>query len=262
MARPIFEGRQRSMAQRSLKTVLFLGTHNYHRSRVAEILFNSVASKMGLPWHASSRGLALEQGVKHVVPMSPAAVKALEAMGVRTVDAVSRLPALVTPDDLERAARVVALNQAEHQPLLQERFPPWAERVEFWHVDDAPEALSLIEREVMGLVARILSGRERQQNPPTEPPPLERPTAKEPATKPVTLKVGRETAGRRGKGVTTVFDMPLEDDQVRELAALLKQRCGTGGTVKDGRIEIQGDQRERIVAELERLGYKVKRVGG
>ena len=82
------------------------------------------------------------------------------------------------------------------------------------------------------------------------------------APKPVTLKVGRETAGRRGKGVTTVFDIPLDDDRVRELAALLKQRCGTGGTVKDGRIEIQGDQRERIVAELEKLGYKVKRVGG
>ena len=47
-----------------------------------------------------------------------------------------------------------------------------------------------------------------------------------------------------------------------ELAATLKQRCGTGGTVKDGRIEIQGDQRERIVAELEKLGYLVKRVGG
>ena len=49
---------------------------------------------------------------------------------------------------------------------------------------------------------------------------------------------------------------------LRELAATLKQRCGTGGTVKDGRIEIQGDQRERIGAELEKLGYKVKRVGG
>jgi hypothetical protein len=47
-----------------------------------------------------------------------------------------------------------------------------------------------------------------------------------------------------------------------ELAAKLKQRCGTGGTVKDGRIEIQGDQRERLVVELEKLGYKVKRVGG
>ena len=59
-----------------------------------------------------------------------------------------------------------------------------------------------------------------------------------------------------------MFELPLDDDGVRELAALLKQRCGTGGTVKDGRIEIQGDQRERIVAELEKLGYKVKRVGG
>jgi predicted translation initiation factor SUI1 len=139
--------------------------------------------------------------------------------------------------------------------------PPWAERVEFWHVDDTPEVLGLIEQEVMGLVARILGGGQRQMSQPTEAVP-ERPAAKEPARKSVTLKVGRETAGRRGKGVTTVFDLPLSDDGVRELAALLKQRCGTGGTVKDGRIEIQGDQRERIVAELEKLGYKVKRVEG
>ncbi len=55
---------------------------------------------------------------------------------------------------------------------------------------------------------------------------------------------------------------PLDEEAVRELAALLKQRCGTGGTVKDGRIEIQGDQRKRLVAELENLGYRVKRTGG
>ncbi len=60
----------------------------------------------------------------------------------------------------------------------------------------------------------------------------------------------------------TVFDLPLSDEGVRELAALLKQRCSTGGTIKHGRIEMQGDQRERIVVELERLGYKMKRVGG
>jgi predicted translation initiation factor SUI1 len=56
--------------------------------------------------------------------------------------------------------------------------------------------------------------------------------------------------------------LPLDDSALKELAGTLKQRCGTGGTVKDGRIEIQGDQRERIVAELEKLGYRVKRVGG
>src|SRR3954452_4542734 len=113
----------------------------------------------------------------------------------------------------------------------------------------------------MGLVARILGGGERQEAEPTEEEP-EGPAMRGPKKKPVTVKVGRETAGRRGKGVTTVFDVPMDENNLKELAATLKQRCGTGGTVKEGRIEIQGDQRERIVAELEKLGFKVKRVGG
>ena len=252
------------MAKSNEKTVLFLCTGNYYRSRFAEVLFNSVAGRMGLSWRASSRGLALERGVNNVGPMAASAIKALEAMGLRTADAMTRLPAQVTTDDLERADRIVALKHAEHLPLLQERFPAWAEKVEFWHVDDAddaPEVLGLIEQEVMGLVARILGGGQRPDNQPSETAPAS-PPVKQPAKKPVTLKVGRETAGRRGKGVTTVFDLPLNESGIKELAASLKQRCGTGGTVKDGRIEIQGDQRERIVAELEKLGYKVKRVGG
>jgi predicted translation initiation factor SUI1 len=250
------------MAKHSEKMVLFLCTGNYYRSRFAEALFNSVAGRMGLPWRASSRGLALERGVNNVGPMAVEAVKTLEALGVRAAEAVTRLPAQVTTDDLERADRVVALKHAEHLPLLQERFPAWAEKVEFWHVDDAPEVLGVIEQEVMGLVARLLGGGQRPERQPAQAPAPVSPPVKEPVKKPVTLKLGRETAGRRGKGVTTVFDLPLDGDGVRELAALLKQRCGTGGTVKDGRIEIQGDQRERIVAELEKLGYKVKRVGG
>jgi translation initiation factor 1 len=76
------------------------------------------------------------------------------------------------------------------------------------------------------------------------------------------VRVGRETKGRRGKGVTTVFDLPLSEGETRELAAKLKQACGTGGTVKGGVIEIQGDQRERVAAALERMGYRVKRAGG
>src|SRR5690242_18927693 len=250
------------MAKRSEKTVLFLCTGNYYRSRFAEVLFNSVADRMRLPWRASSRGLALERGVKNVGPMAASAIKALEEMGVRAAEAVTRLPAQATTEDLEGAAVIVALKQDEHLPLLQERFPAWAEKVEFWHVDDTPEVLGLIEQEALGLVARILGGGRRQESEPTGAAAPASLPVKEPARKPVTLKVGRETAGRRGKGVTTVFDLPLDDDGVRELAALLKQRCGTGGTAKDGRIEIQGDQRERIVAELEKLGYKVKRVGG
>jgi protein-tyrosine phosphatase len=246
------------MAKRGEKNVLFLCTGNYYRSRFAEVLFNSVAGKMGLPWKAASKGLALERGVNNVGPMAMSAVKALEAMGVCTADAENRFPMQATNDDLERADRVVALKKDEHLPLLQDRFPAWVEKVEFWHVDDAPEVLALIEQEVMRLVARIMGGGERQDVSYAPEPSADKETTK----KPLTAKVGRETAGRRGKGVTTVFDLPLEETGLRELAATLKQRCGTGGTVKDGRIEIQGDQRERIVAELEKLGYKVKRVGG
>src|SRR6266404_6400231 len=98
----------RAMVQRQPRCVLFLCTGNYYRSRFAEILFNSVAGKIGLPWRASSRGLALERGVHNVGPMAESAVTALEALAVRADDSVTRLPAQVTTDDLERADRVIA----------------------------------------------------------------------------------------------------------------------------------------------------------
>jgi protein-tyrosine phosphatase len=80
---------------------------------------------------------------------------------------VARFPAQVTIEDFERAHRVVALKQDEHLPLLQERFPAWTEKVEFWHIDDAPGVLGLIEREVMDLVVLMLDGDDRQGIPPT-----------------------------------------------------------------------------------------------
>src|SRR5262249_48807384 len=251
-----------SMAKRSEKTVLFLCTGNYYRSRFAEVLFNSVAGKMSLPWKASSRGLALERGVNNVGPMEVTAITALEARGIRCVADFARFPIQVTKDDLETAGQIVALKQAEHLPLLQERFPAWVEKVEFWHVDDGPEVLGLIEQEIMDLAARLIGGGRRRESDPTKAPTPPPPPVKEPASKPPTVKVGRETAGRRGKGVKTVLGGPWDESGRGDLAGTLKQRCGTGGTVKDGRIEVQGDQRERIVAELEKLGYKVKRVGG
>jgi predicted translation initiation factor SUI1 len=62
--------------------------------------------------------------------------------------------------------------------------------------------------------------------------------------------------------VTIISDLPLDENGLTELATKLKTRLGTGGTVKDGRIEIQGDHRDRIVAELEGIGYRAKRAGG
>jgi len=76
------------------------------------------------------------------------------------------------------------------------------------------------------------------------------------------VRVGRETKGRRGKGVTLITGLPLDDDGLRVLAKELKQRCGTGGTVKGGVIEIQGDHRDLLVAELKVRGYSVKPSGG
>jgi len=76
------------------------------------------------------------------------------------------------------------------------------------------------------------------------------------------VKLGRQTKGRRGKGVTTISELPLDDAGLQELATKLKGLCGCGGTVKDGVIEIQGDQRDRLTRELERLGYRVKLAGG
>src|SRR5689334_9062344 len=120
------------MANRRDRIVLFLCTGNYYRSRFAEALFSSVAGRMGLPWRASSRGLALERGVNNVGPMAGSAVRALEALGVCAGEECARPPIRVTADDLERADRVVALKEAEHRPLLQEWFPDWAGEVEFW----------------------------------------------------------------------------------------------------------------------------------
>jgi protein-tyrosine phosphatase len=145
------------MKPRSSRTLLFLCTGNYYRSRFAEVLFNSVAVDLGLPWRATSRGLALERGVLNVGPMATSAIQALEALGAYAGDACARPPAQVTPEDLEAADLIVALKEAEHRPLLQERFPALADNVECWHVDDAPEALALIEQEVRGLVARLLT---------------------------------------------------------------------------------------------------------
>ena len=76
------------------------------------------------------------------------------------------------------------------------------------------------------------------------------------------VRVGRETQGRKGKGVTVIRGLPLAGDALAELATRLKKRCGSGGTVDGGLIEIQGDHRDLLVEELGKLGYRVRRAGG
>ena len=76
------------------------------------------------------------------------------------------------------------------------------------------------------------------------------------------LKVRREVNGRGGKTVTVVFDLPVNDPYFTDLTKKLKNLCGTGGSFKDNKIEIQGDHREKIKTQLEKLGFKVKLAGG
>jgi translation initiation factor 1 len=77
-----------------------------------------------------------------------------------------------------------------------------------------------------------------------------------------TVRVERSVKGRKGKGVSLIVGLPLENAGLKELAKKLKQKCGTGGTVKKGVVEIQGDHRDFLVKELIKLGYKAKKAGG
>ena len=82
------------------------------------------------------------------------------------------------------------------------------------------------------------------------------------STAPARVRVGRETAGRSGKGVSVVTGLPLSAAQLEALCTRLKKLCGAGGAVKGGTLEIQGDHRDRLVQELIKLGYEAKRSGG
>ncbi len=76
------------------------------------------------------------------------------------------------------------------------------------------------------------------------------------------MRVGREVKGRAGRGVTTVSGLPLPVAEIEALATRLKKRCGSGGTVREGVIEIQGEHRDAIVDELVKLGWQAKKAGG
>lgn len=141
--------------------VLFLCTGNYYRSRFAEHVFNHLAPTFGLPWQAFSRGLATDLVAEDAGPISPFTLQGLATRGI-TLDWQIRPPISLSEPDLASANHIVALKQTEHLPLLSRQFPSWAERVEYWHVDDidiaAPaDALPQIEAAVQDLLNRLAS---------------------------------------------------------------------------------------------------------
>lgn len=78
----------------------------------------------------------------------------------------------------------------------------------------------------------------------------------------IPVRIQRQTKGRKGKGVTVIFDLPEHDELLQRYAKALRKQCGVGGSVKNGTIELQGDQREASKAFLEQQGFNVKLAGG
>lgn len=144
------------------RTILFLCTGNYYRSRFAQILFNHFAERADLPWRATSRGLKIGWP-GNVGAISPFALARLAELGLDDHDDAGVDPAECGESDLAAADRVIAMKEDEHRAMLADRFPGWEERVTYWHVHDLDrsspaEALAEIEQLVRDLVAELKSG--------------------------------------------------------------------------------------------------------
>jgi protein-tyrosine phosphatase len=142
-----------------MKTILFLCTGNYYRSRFAEYVFNDRVRRRGIPYRAVSRGLAIERGADNHGPMCPVALKRLGELGI-DVGTHLRDPLQAVDTDFAGADRIIALDKAEHTPLVHERFPAWERQVEYWAIpdrdpDEHRDPLAEIVREVDGLVVIV-----------------------------------------------------------------------------------------------------------
>ena len=112
------------------KTILFLCTGNYYRSRFAEYYFNHFAH--GLPWRAKSRGLAIDP--TNIGPISSYTVRELENFGIAVKEA--RFPVAVEEIDFEKADKIIVLNKTEHEPMIEKTFSRWQNKIVYWNIND------------------------------------------------------------------------------------------------------------------------------
>jgi protein-tyrosine phosphatase len=137
--------------------VLFLCTGNYYRSRLAEALFNHAAAQRGLAWRAFSRGLAT-----HLAPpggLSPVTTAELQRRGI-PFSMTSPVPQQVSEADFQRAARVIAVKELEHRPLMADLHPARENQITYWQVHDLDfsppeEGVAGIEANVNALLAEL-----------------------------------------------------------------------------------------------------------
>ncbi len=138
-------------------TVLFLCTGNYYRSRFAEHYFNEQARLRNMDWQASSRGLQPSQD--NLGFMSRDALDRLRVLGIDPPEPM-RLPMDLQEDELRDATVTIAVNEIEHRPLMEARFPEWTERVRYWRIFDvdvtaADTGLAAIEEAVQALLSEL-----------------------------------------------------------------------------------------------------------
>ena len=212
--------------------LLFLSAENFEHATFAESLFNTEAQKLDLLWNSStaidfSRFLQIQDGA-----------------------------------DSKIADLIVVLVQSEQAALIKDRCKGWTGPIEFWNLESDADMQSSIQREINSLVIRlILKGGKRKA---LAPPPGDKSTKQAPPgtnRKSDVIRVTLDKKRRKGKVVTVASGFSLDQRALEELAAELKKHCGSGGTFKDAEIEIQGDHRSRLVAELERRGYRCKKIG-
>ncbi len=259
--------------------ILFLC--HYSEGRLAQVLFDIEARKSEVYWLAYSArfsaGFAHDTSASVVDPVpngidsvsdfsndcSSTALEALNDLGIETESLFKQPLPQVTAADIQAANMVVLIergNSSESKDSFKEQFQSLKIEPEIWFVpSDNNPVDSLIESIKALLIRLILKGGKRA------PVPIEVPVAREtinPNGGKSNVRVRLESKGRRGKKVTVIFGLGLEGSELEKLATELKQTCGTGGSVKDGTIEIQGDQCDRVLLELKNRGLQAKRSGG
>lgn len=237
------------------KLLLFLSPASCEHACVANSVFKDEALKMDLIWTSNSKLLASSLNENSVCSEA-------------------------TLEDLKSADFVILLanSSSNASSALKSMFPAWTGKTETWDLSSG-NVQDIVAQNVGKLLVRLILQGGKRQSPATQSvssnPNLHTPgggtgggskgannaEAKISSSKD-SVRVSRESKGRGGKTVTIVSGLALDDANLQELSKRLKQVCGTGGTVKDGKIEIQGDQCDRVLAELQNKGYKAKRSGG
>jgi protein-tyrosine phosphatase len=155
-AQLLHSARFKGMRKAVTKTVLFICTGNFYRSRFAEAVFNYHASQLPLPWKAISRGLAIHWATG---PLSPFTAGALFSRRIPLHHTAPNRMQL-TENDLKAADLRILMDRTEHFAMMVEQFPLWTDRVEYWEVPDLPinqpeVALPAIEGKVLALLDRL-----------------------------------------------------------------------------------------------------------